>query len=417
MTAVAVAHLTGVLTETAPSAVGADAGEVTCKHHQTRKMMLIWLCVILCVARVLTTQWPVAVDRVDAAAELMDAQPARAVQLAREALSLDPLDGRAYRVLAQGPSSNTAPIDPRLLSLALRYAPRDVEARLLAAQAAEHGGDVVAAMHHYDRLMRVAPVTADGLYPNLRALLRVPGGVGALAGLFSGADPVPWREGFLRYESATAASTTELNDLYVAVAQTSVLSRTERALWVSRLVDQGAFEEAARAARTGETGPQTPEWVHDGAFAHLATPPLPFEWMTTTTTGVEITPAASRDPAGVGARVLFTGSRVPVPLLRQLVRLPTGQPLRVLWQEALEGLDTPRGVRWVLRCAHGDSQDLLHSSPHRGTSDWQTLTFDFSVPDGCRAQWLQLEFDARIPAETEAVGIYHVRQMEIRYAR
>jgi cytochrome c-type biogenesis protein CcmH/NrfG len=100
-------------TVTAPAA--ARMGPVT----------VVWVCVALCVARVLWTQWPMQTFSVDAADLQRDDQPAQAAAQAREALSREPLDGRAYRLLAQlKPNAQGRP-DLALLALALRYAPSD----------------------------------------------------------------------------------------------------------------------------------------------------------------------------------------------------------------------------------------------------------------------------------------------------
>jgi hypothetical protein len=47
---------------------------------------------------------------------------------------------------------------------------------------------------------------------------------------------------------------------------------------------------------------------------------------------------------------------------------------------------------------------LLDGELLRGSSPWQRHEQSFSVPAGCPAQWLQLELDARIPAEYYARG-------------
>jgi len=411
-----VAPSTAAIVERVPAEAANEASVRDPKASPVWVQALIWAVVALAVLRVLSSTSWTQVDPVEAAALTAETDSAAAIAMAREALRNEPLDGRPYRLLANVQADADGQPNAALLALALRYAPRDAQARLEAAERAERLGDVPTAIRHLDRVLRVAPIAADGLYPTLRALMAKPAGLEALAAVLSGADPAPWREGFLRYESTAATSTAELNQCFLALAHVSALTRAERALWVGRLASLGAIEDAWVAYGVGLTSASTPSLLRDGQFAHLKSPSLPFEWTAVSAPGVEVRGAPMLEGASEGVRVMLTGTRVGAPLLRQLLRLPTGQPLRVQWQEAADGLETPRGLRFTLRCAHGNAEDLLHASPLRGTSAWQTLVQTVSVPNGCRAEWLALEFDARIPAETEAVGLYRVRQMEIAYA-
>ena len=47
---------------------------------------------------------------------------------------------------------------------------------------------------------------------------------------------------------------------------------------------------------------------------------------------------------------------------------------------------------------------IMATEAERGSSPWEARNAVFRVPADCSAQWLVLELDARIPAETLASG-------------
>jgi hypothetical protein len=67
-------------------------------------------------------------------------------------------------------------------------------------------------------------------------------------------------------------------------------------------------------------------------------------------------------------------------------------------------LQAARGLRWTVICAEGAAGMILATDPSAGSSPWRQHTAAFDVPADCPAQWLTLELDARIAAETEAMG-------------
>lgn len=339
--------------------------------------------------------------------------PVDAALAARRALATDPLDGRAYRILAELKPNAASQPDPALLALALAYAPRDAETRLYAARAAMASGDDAAAARHLDRFLRVAPLASEAMYPTLRSQLASASGLHALAAVTGITPAPPWRAGFMAYEAQAATSTVELNQWFGAVQAIAPLSRTEVALWVQRLTDMGAYADASEAwQRYRPQAPGAP-WVFDPDFAHLDPIALPFEWTATTGPGVETEGVAGEGGAPGALRVTFTGSRANFPVIAQVLQLPTETPLRLTWDDALDDLQTPRGLHWTLRCAEGASDDLLRMPGVKGSHDWQRRSVDVRVPSPCRAEWLRLELDARIPAESEAVGTVRVRNVRV----
>ena len=101
--------------------------------------------------------------------------------LAKRALAANPLDGRAYRVLADVASARgDRERQQALIALAVQHAPRDIAARAWAAQIALERGDAAAAVAHYDRILRVAPRAQAEVFPVLAGLAATPGARGTI---------------------------------------------------------------------------------------------------------------------------------------------------------------------------------------------------------------------------------------------
>ena len=117
--------------------------------------------------------------------------------LARRALAANPLDGRAYRVLADVAREQGDRERQRRRSSRWRFehAPRDIAARTWAAQIALERGDAAAAFSHYDRILRVAPEAQTTIFPVLAGLASMPGARDALVSRL--AEQPPWRESLL----------------------------------------------------------------------------------------------------------------------------------------------------------------------------------------------------------------------------
>jgi hypothetical protein len=99
--------------------------------------------------------------------------------------------------------------------------------------------------------------------------------------------------------------------------------------------------------------------------------------------------------------------------VRQLLLLPPGTGYQLQWRSRLDGLQVARGLRWTLTCADGPAGTILASEPLAGYSPWRQHAAAFDVPPDCPAQWLILELDARIAAETQAMGTAWFDDVEV----
>jgi len=328
-----------------------------------------------------------------------------AATLARRSLAADPLDGRGYRVLG-----NVAGLkrdrkqQQAMMELAVRHAPRDVAARAWAAQIALERGDAAAAIRHYDRMLRVAPERRPDVFPVLIGLASIPAGRDALVTTLAGRPP--WRAELLRDLAHNMPNPNDLPAVFNALRANGGLSPEEDAAYLERLVLEKRWDQAF-VAWAGALSSQELAMVTvpiDGDFERVAPSRGPFDWMISGRPGVDAVVQALPDGSGRALKVEFQGQRGAFRDVRQLLLLPEGQGYRLQWRSRFDGLDTARGLRWTLTCADGAAGQILATPPTAGTSPWRSYSAEFDVPPGCPAQWLVLELDARIAAETLARG-------------
>lgn len=330
-----------------------------------------------------------------------------AARLARDALAARPLDGRAYRVLAQVASVRGDPAQwSTLTALAVQYAPRDVAARAMAAQIAIDAGDIAAATRHYDRMLRVDPESAARVFPVLVAIARTGAGREELLAQLASQPQPPWRAALLTTLAHSLPAAADLPPLFHPLSRKSGLSAAEMALYIGRFVDDRQWQ-AGYLAWLNELPQERLKSVTspvDGDFELQGASGAPFDWQVSNTDGIEAGVVDRDDGGGHALRVVFTGVHNVFRHARQLLLLQPGQSYTLRWRSRLDALDTPRGLHWVLRCAEGSDEPLLNGELLRGSSPWQPHEQPFDVPRDCPAQWLQLELEARIPAESYARG-------------
>lgn len=332
---------------------------------------------------------------------LADGRVEEAEAHARAALSAAPLDGRPYRVLAQlaGSAGDTAAAR-RLVQSAVRHAPRDVAARAMAAQHAIARNDWPAALAHYDRLLRVRPQLQPQVFPLLGAMAGPPEVRAAVLEILA-AGP-PWRVAFLQH---FARSAPDPQPLFRELRAVAGITPEESDAYVGRYVADRRWTDAfvawAEPLSSEEiTRLGTPV---DGGFEQSALVRPPFSWAIGRVVGVEAGVRRLPDGEGHALRIEFLGRRSAFQHVRQLLLLPEGD-YTLRWRQRLQGLETARGLRWTMTCADEPQSRILATTAVTGSSPWVSLATPFSVPARCPAQWLVLELEARIAAETLAVG-------------
>jgi hypothetical protein len=193
------------------------------------------------------------------------------------------------------------------------------------------------------------------------------------------------------------------------------LSLDESAALVGRFVRDRRWDQAFVAWAGGLSAAQlsalaTP--VNRG-FEEQAPPSGPFEWKIGRVPGVDAGIHPLPDGQGHALRIEFQGRRSAFRDVRQLLLLPPGRGYRLEWRSRFDGLEASRGLRWTVTCADGTAGVILATEPSAGSSPWRTHAVAFDVPADCPAQWLTLELDARIAAETQAMGTAWFDDVEV----
>lgn len=347
-----------------------------------------------------------APDPLDQAESLLAAgRLESAERMVHAVLARAPLQGRAYRLLAQ--SAERAGDSDRAATLyaqAVQVQPRDLASRQWLAARALSQGDLATALAHYDRMLRIRPSLAPALYPLLTTLVEQ-GAAAALLPLLE-VDP-PWRQSFLAQIAQTAARSEVLHVLFQPLAKAPApLRENERAVYLERLLRDQRYTEAYLAwvgflpeSQRGELGN-----LFDGGFEQ---PPenAGFGWRFGRAAGASIDRQRTAGAGGQRAlRIDFANRRVPFSHVSQLLALGPGR-YRLQGRARLEDLRNERGLRWRLHCAQGRSQTLAETERLSGNQPWRPFTVEFEVPAAdCQGQWLQLELAARIPAEQRIGG-------------
>jgi tetratricopeptide (TPR) repeat protein len=328
-----------------------------------------------------------------------------AAQFAMQLLAADPLDGRGYRVLADvAMGKGDRDRQRTLIDLAVKHAPRDLPARAWAAQIALSRGDAATGIAHYDRLLRMAPEAQGDVFPVLVSLASAPVGRNALVAEL--VQKPLWRSAWLAQYAGTAPTASELAPLFRELRKRGGLTADENASYLGRFVHDKQWDQAF-LAWADELSPAQLAALSaptDGGFEDAAPTGSPFEWSIGRVVGVEAGAVPEPDRKGRALRVEFQGRRSAFRDVRQLLLLPPGREYQLNWSSQLLNLETARGLHWTITCADGSGGQILATPPASGTSAWKHYAASFVVPADCPAQWLVLELDARIAAETLAMG-------------
>jgi hypothetical protein len=333
------------------------------------------------------------------------ADPEKARKLAFEALEYDPLERRAIRVLAQLESAagNTQRADV-LLGVAADRSLRDAEVQGAFIDVLLSRGDYSEALVRIDALMRSRPDVTQGLLQVLVVMARIPETRRALIA-YLGAEP-PWREQVLGV-LAREAELESVSAVLAGLRSGPVPPRPDEiSPYFDRLLRDGRFGEAY-AAWLGFLAPGKAadvKHINNGGFEREPDG-LPYDWRFGRLRNVDIRIAKRQDAAGGQAlRIAFASGRVPFAHVSQVLYLPPGF-YRLSGQSRAESLRNERGLRWRIACLESHRRRLGETNSVLGSTPWQPFSMTFEVPpEGCGAQVLRLELDARAVLDTEISG-------------
>jgi tetratricopeptide (TPR) repeat protein len=325
---------------------------------------------------------------------LMDTDPAKAAELLRRAIALNPGDAEPMEVLARLLLQTGKPDQAdRLMLLAIERMPASKDVRLRAADYWVARGRLDRAVINWAAVLELDPDQGKRIYPLLARLAGSSATLGVLQDLLQ--SPPSWWDDFFAYLAKNADRLeTVVNVATLRHASKAPLSAKERALLVERLQKEQQWPEAYLVWINGLTPEQRRYLgsVFDGGF-ELPPGDGGFFWRFPEHKSLII--RRKHTYGGEGEKSLHILYRGKPTLPRQVYqRLLLGKG-RYLLQLRLrvDRLRITGGLQWVVRCAGGDGRLLGATLPLVGASDWDMQQAVFSVPDtpDCRGQILRLE--------------------------
>ena len=321
--------------------------------------------------------------------QLAQGDIAAAQASARRLLAHAPLQGEAFRVLAQAAERlGQGKSAMALYRIAVQRAPRDMVARAWLTQHYLEQGEFAQALAQIDRILRMSPMRARSIHPVLVQMAQDPAFAVALAKVLR-TNP-PWRQGLLAaLHHPKTGQPAAAGRVMQALQFQGGLSRQEYAGWLDSLIRQGRWGEAyARwAGSVIKPGGRLP-LVHNGDFAQ---PPsdIGFDWRLRRMPGVLLRFEQVAGTSGPAAYLRFLNRRVPAAGLEQALLLQPGR-YRLSLRARAQALRSELGLQWQVVCA-GPGGVVARSAPMDGSFAWRDEAVEFDIPaGGCPGQWLRL---------------------------
>jgi len=337
-----------------------------------------------------------------AEAELAAARPDNAAALARDALGRSPFDVRALRVvgLTEARAGRSDQAD-EILTLAGNWSLRDDPAHAWLVEHRLRRGDYASAFAHADTLVR----RREDIQPQVFNLFTTaaaadPQRVLPVITNLLAAEP-PWRSAYLN-------SLYGSNEGLQAAASLAVMLQSSRRPLTSpelqdfylNLAQKGQIPVLA-AVRARLNRPASGVVVSNGDFNDPSAPE-PFQWSLTQTAGAAAEAISDDiDPSNTALRVEYDGY-TPATLARQRLFMAPGRYRFRAASRSESGQPAGR-IAWILACDPG-GQSLFSTAavPASGAAPraWTAAGAEFTVPQGCASQWLDLRgvpLDRRSP--------------------
>lgn len=317
-----------------------------------------------------------------------------------------PLNARALRILGQTAAAAGNNVDAaKFMQLAAHLSLHEsVAVYWLLIQSAE-AKDYKSAVYYADIILRTLPGFDSYVVPILARVAEDKESANLLKTVLMG-DP-PWRSNFLQNLPRFVDDERIPLDLLLALRTSSrPPTRADINSYLDFLLQQKMYELAyytwlqflpARELRSVGL-------LYNGDF-EAAPSGSPFDWLITQGSGVAVDVEEMPDKHGDHALVLdFEYGRVEYHSVKQLVMLAPG---RYQFDGRYKGeLVGPRGLKWRVACAESPRKPFAEGEMIRGHgSAWSNTKLDFTVPQqDCRAQYLSLDLDARMPSEEFITG-------------
>lgn len=323
----------------------------------------------------------------EASIRLAEGDAAKSEVLARQALTVSPLNVAAVRTMGLVRESQGREAESRrLMTAAGALGWRDPATQLWLMRRSLAVGDYQVAVERADALLR-RDLFVDELFPVLRQVAAEPGGAPALAARL--ADDPHWRQRFLMRLTDLKPEQWQGHEalLKQLAGGATPARKVELIAYTKRLFDSGQRERAYRQfiSYLG-AGPSAPV-VTDGSFTLIATAPpdeprFPFEWTVPKVFGVSMefdVPPAPID--GVALRVRTDGSAAGL-LMSQVLHLGPGRYVMAVAARPSDRA-AAEGFRWTVQCIDGGNRVAAGPTASENHRQWILLKTALQIPPGC----------------------------------
>ncbi len=337
---------------------------------------------------------------------LSEADYAQARTWAEWALRQDPLNARAFRILAQVAEHDSGDVRTEaLMRGAAQRSPQESLAIFWMMRQSFRDRNYPEAIRYADILLRTRPQLEKHVFPMLGRIAEIPTAKGELTRML--AKNPPWRGNFFNALPRNVTDARTPLELLLSLRDAAVPpTDKERQAYLQALIEHKLYEVAYYSwlqflppDQLNNTGR-----LYNGSF-ELSPSGLPFDWVFKKGPGVNIKFAPRPDQVQEQALLIeFGPGRVDFGAgITELVLLPPGN-------YRLEGkykadLVSQRGLQWSVKCA-GETTSIGVSGTMNGSSPtWQDIDLTFTVrEDECPAQYVSLALDARSASEQFVSG-------------
>jgi hypothetical protein len=329
------------------------------------------------------------------------------VRAAAEAgLRHEPLNARALRLLGQVSDAAKNDADAaNFMQAAAKLSLHDNLADSWLMLKSFAAKNYPATVYYADILLRTTPELGPYVVPFLARIAEDKGSAGLIKTALAG-DP-PWRDQFFQMlPNSVTDARTPLDLLLALRANANPPSPEDLNRYLNFLVQHKMYELAyytwlqfLPAEELRNAG-----LLYNGSF-EIAPSGSPFDWIMPPGSGVTVDIEAKPDGGSGHALLLnFQYGRVDYAGVAQLIMLAPG---RYRFTGRFKGeLVGPRGLKWRIACAEKPKDRLTEGPMINGRAPaWSDTGFDFTVPaQNCRAQYLSLDLDSRMPSESFVNG-------------
>lgn len=324
--------------------------------------------------------------------------------LARRVIRHDPLNARAFRLLAE--VTDDVEQVRALMQAAAKRSRRESIAIFWLLNDSFVAKDFARALDHADILLRTRGQLTPYVMSYLGSIAEDPLGRPLIIQRLAAAPS--WRRGFFSELPRNVRDPRTPLELMIALKDAGKpVAQSELGPYLAFLIGNNLVEQAYNSwlqllpkEQLAGLGLLT------NASFELDPSGLPFDWVIARPLNAVVELAAAREASGARAlHIGFGTGRIRFPETSQVVMLAPG---RYRLEGKLRGtIIAKRGLRWQLRCIYGTKRMLAETDMLLGQfPGWRTFDFEVEVPDNgdCRAQTLRLFHDSRSASEELITG-------------